>query len=568
MSEEEREMPSGEDISIIDEFISTKDFFDWRYFSLVRRERARELDSIAEKDFDIPTILLMENAGRYVAEHTTEALKKVGGGHALVVAGGGNNGGDGFCAAKHIKNKAVNVSVALLVNEEKIKGDSLQNFKIIKKMGIPIHRVSSAEELGKLMPDRGVIIDAIFGTGLSRDIESPFFREVIEKINRWRDEVRGRGEERWKRDRKVIAVDIPSGLDSNTGNPRPISVKADITVTFAPAKVGLFTGNSVLFAGEVKVEDIGIPLELWKNTGIYLITEEFVSSFFSFFVHEKGKKTRFGYPVGHKGDFGHVLCVCGGLGRAGAAILVGKGALNSGAGLVTIITPEVVYSPVASGAREYMVIPAPSSGKTFDERACDVFDEHLDGKTAVVVGPGIWVERGSKALLSHIIERVRERKIPCVFDADALNILAEIGIEKLKGVRGVITPHPGEAGRLLGTSSKDVQKDRVSSALSLYRRSGCVSVLKGFRTTVAWADRVFINTSGGVELATGGTGDTLSGIIGGLLAQGYGTLTSSIIGVFIHGVAGKLVARERKYPLSLAEKVAEKVPEALSILGK
>ena len=184
------------------------------------------------------------------------------------------------------------------------------------------------------------------------------------------------------------------------------------------------------------------------------------------------------------------------------------------------------------------------------------------------MGPGIWVERGSKALLSHIIEKVKERKIPCVFDADSLNILAEIGVEKLKGVRGVITPHPGEAGRLLGTSSKDVQKDRVSSALSLYRRSGCVSVLKGFRTAVAWADRVFINTSGGVELATGGTGDTLSGIIGGLLAQGYGVLTSAIIGVFIHGVAGKLVAVQGKYPLSLAEKVAEKIPEALSILGK
>ncbi len=520
---------------------------------LVSREKARELDQIAEREYGIPTLLLMENAGRMIAENVLKIVSEIGLKNIVIVAGKGNNGGDGFCAAKHIKNqrKEINIKIIILEDEGKLKGDALVNFQIAKKMEIPIVQLKNGGELKNFLPEEGILIDAIFGTGLSKDIEDKFFLDVIETINLWKEA----DEEKKDKNKKrfVVAVDIPSGLDSNQGIPRPKAVKADITITFAPAKVGLFVGEASKFTGKVIIEDIGIPVELWEYSEFTLISKEIVRGI----LKERE-------DLSHKGTYGHLLCIVGGLGRAGAAVLSGKGALHIGTGLVTIITPDVVYNPVASGAREFMVIPASSQNKTFSEKACEVIDEHIEGKTAILIGPGIWDEEGSQKVLIHTINRAKEKKIPVVIDADAINILSHLDLGILDGVSGVITPHPGEAARLIKKTTSEIQKDRIQSAKEISQRTKLVSVLKGFRTIITDGENFFINTTGGAELATGGTGDVLAGIIGGLLAQGYSLMESAVAGVFIHGLAGEIVSKEKKFKLSLAEEVAENLERALA----
>lgn len=514
---------------------------DYKKIKLVSRETARELDRIAEEKYSIPTILLMENAGKGVAEECLKLAKEENLKKFLVIAGTGNNGGDGFCAAKHIKNAGYDIKIALLQDQEKIKGDSLENFIIAKKMGIPINKISKIQELQKDLEEAEIVIDSIFGTGLSRDIEDEFIISVIKEINSWREA---------NSKRKIVAVDIPSGIDSNTGVQRPVSIKADITVTFAPAKVGLFIGEFDR-AGEVRIKDIGIPLDLWRESKIELVYTEKIKEFI---------KPR--NPLAHKGNFGHLLCVCGGVGRAGAAILAGKSALRTGAGLVTMMVPETIYEIVASGAKEYMVFPAPGKGRAFSEKSAEIFEELVEGKTAVLIGPGIWTQQEVKHLLERVIKISHEKNLPIILDADALNILTEI-LPLPEGLKAVITPHPGEAARILKLSSKEIQKDRIKHAIDLSKTTNSVCVLKGARTIITDGENVFINTSGGVELATGGTGDVLSGIIGGFLAQGYPPIQSAVMGVFIHGIAGEL-AKKGKYPLSLAEQVCEKIQEAIS----
>ncbi len=516
---------------------------------LVSRERARELDLIAEREYNIPTLLLMENAGRMIAENVLNIVSERGFENIVIIAGKGNNGGDGFCAAKHIKNqrKKINLKIVLLEDEGKIRGDALINFQIAKKLGISIVRIREANELKNLLPKEGIVIDAIFGTGLSKDIEDKFILDVIDEINLWKET-----EEKSKK-RFVVAVDIPSGLDSNQGIPRPKAVKADITITFAPAKVGLFIGEAVKYTGKVITEDIGIPVELWENSEFNLISKEI--------VREILKQRE---DLSHKGTYGHLLCIVGGLGRAGAAVLSGKGALHIGTGLVTIITPDLVYNPVASGAREFMVIPAPSHNKTFSEKACETVDKYIEGKTAILIGPGIWDEEGSQKVLIHTINKAKEKKIPIIFDADAINILSHLDLSIVDGVDGVITPHPGEAARLIKKTTSEIQKDRIQSAKEISQKTKLVAVLKGFRTVITDGKSFFINTTGGAELATGGTGDVLAGVIGGLLAQGYSSIHAAIAGVFIHGLAGEVVSKEKKFKLSLAEEVAENLEKALA----
>jgi hydroxyethylthiazole kinase-like uncharacterized protein yjeF len=537
----------------LNERLGLKHIENLKDIKLVSRERARELDLIAEKEYSIPTLLLMENAGRMISENALKIIAEKEFENVVIIAGKGNNGGDGFCAAKHIKNqrKKTDIKIIILEDEKKIKGDALVNFQIVKKMGIPVVQIRESDELKNILPKEGIVIDAIFGTGLSKDIEDKFILNIIDEINLWKEA----DEEKKDKDKKrfVVAVDIPSGLDSNQGVPRPKAVKADMTITFAPAKVGLFTGDSAKFTGKIIIEDIGIPVELWENSEFTLIAKEIVRGIL------KGRD-----DLSHKGTYGHLLCIVGGLGRAGAAVLSGKGALHIGTGLVTIITPDVVYNPVASGAREFMVIPAPSQNKTFSEKACEVIDEHIEGKTAILIGPGIWDEEGSQKVLIHTINRAKEKKIPVVIDADAINILSHLDLGILDGVSGVITPHPGEAARLLKKTTSEIQKDRIQSAKEISQKTKLVSVLKGFRTVITDGENFFINTTGGAELATGGTGDVLAGIIGGLLAQGYSLMESAVAGVFIHGLAGEIVSKEKKFKLSLAEEVAENLERALA----
>ncbi len=535
----------------LQEIIEGVNLEDIKEVKVVSKAEARKADTEAEENFCIPTILLMENAGKSVAEETIKVLKKKNLKDVIVIAGSGNNGGDGLCASKHIFNAGYRVKIASLFDEKKLGRDPEINYKIVKKLGIPIFKIETPQDLRTLIPQKCVIIDSIFGTGISRNIENKYFLDVIELVNATRQE---------NKDTYIVAVDIPSGLDSDTGIPRPVAIRADKTVTFAPAKIGLFIGESIHYTGEIIICDIGIPRHIWEKSKFILLSKRVAS----YIVKER-------LSTQHKGSFGHLLCVAGGLGRAGAAILVGKGALRTGAGLVTLMVPECVYTPVAQGAAEYMVIPAPAKGRSFSEEAKELFDEFVENKSAVVVGPGIWQESDVKNLLIHIIEKLKKLQIPAVFDADALNILADIGLESIRGLKAIITPHPGEAARLLKKSVGEIQKDRILNVKELADKispSG-IAVLKGFRTIISDGENFFINMSGGVELATGGTGDVLSGVIGGFLAQGYSLSEAAVLGVFVHGIAGEMVAGQKgNFKLSLAAEVANAIDLALGELTK
>ena len=521
------------------------DFEKLLFMKVVTRERARELDRETAEKFGVPTLLLMENAGRGIAQKVLEFCKE-NGKNVLVVAGSGNNGGDGFCATRHLLDEGVQVKVALLSDEEKIRGDALLNFQAIRKRGVEIRRIRDVEELKKMIDESDVVIDAIFGTGLSRPIEDEFLLEVIRSLN----------SPRKKGKVKVVSVDIPSGLDSNRGIPLPEAVEADATVTFAPAKVGLFLDSALRYVGKVEVVKIGIPVELWQESDFEVVEMETVRNFLP--VRP---------PDAHKGKFGHLLVVAGGLGRAGAVRLCAEGALRVGVGLVTIITPDVIYTPVASGRPEYMVIPAPSKEKHFSQKACDVIAEHLEGKTAVLFGPGVWVSRDVFEVLSFLANECAKRGIPLLVDADGLNCIVEFGLpESFTKAQTVITPHPGEAGRILKLDSKEIQKDRIESAKKLAEFTGGVAVLKGARTITTDGKSFFINSSGSVALATGGTGDVLSGVIAGLLAQGLEPLSASVLGVWLHGRAGQIVQEKVGYPLSLAGEVAKNITCAMAEL--
>lgn len=496
---------------------------------VVTRERARELDKIALEKFNIPTLLLMENAGKGVAEVVQAEYpppRKI-----LIIAGRGNNGGDGYCSARHLINAGYKIKTLVLAKEEEIRGDALLNLKILKELTDDVIFEPDLDTIKSEIKESDVIMDAIFGTGLAKDVKG-FELEVIRAISGM----------------EVVSVDIPSGLDSNTGFPRPEAVKAKHTVTFAPAKVGLFVFPAPYFTGKIHVKDITIPKVLWENSEITLVRKEILNL--------RDKK-----PNSHKGYFGHALLVVGGLGRAGACILAGLGSLKVGAGLTSICTPRCIYEPVASGAPEYMVHPTPDNGRNFTKDAVEVIEENLEGKTALGFGCGVWVCDETW----EILKVLAETDIPLVIDADGITLLAQYGKEIIKGRKNtVLTPHPGEMARLFKTTPKEIQADRLGYAKMLSEELGVITVLKGARTVTTDGKNIFINMSGNPGLAEGGTGDVLTGIITGLCAQGYDTLTSSVLGVFLHGHSADIILNERGKPWFTAKDVAEKLPYAIA----
>ena len=526
--------------------------------NVVKREVAQKLDSLAEKYFGIPTSLLMENAGRKISDFIKSNFGKNSA--VVIVAGTGNNGGDGFCVAKHLYNAGFKVHIAIIQEKGKIKGDALLNLNIIKNISekderIRVEETRDVERVRLLIKDSDLIIDAIFGTGLSREIEDNNILSIIDEINSSEN----------RKNKKVISIDIPSGLDSDLGIPLPKAVRADFTITFAPAKAGLFIFPAPYYTGNIVIEDIGIPKLLWEDSQIKIVTIEIARAL----LRERNRTKK---EDAHKGDFGRTFIIAGAVGRAGAAVLSGLGSLKVGSGLVYILTPKSVYLPVASGAKEYMVHPAEDDGQTFSEQALKTMEKLIDeiNPTSIVFGPGVYLKDSIKKMLIRILDFSHSKNIPVIIDADGINALAEIGYEKIfngEPKRLILTPHPGEMSRLLkGEKIKDIQKDRINCAKSFSERTGTITVLKGARTIISDGKRVFINLSGNQGLASGGTGDVLSGIIGGLVSQGYQLTEASILGVFLQSFSADLITNERGAPYLTAEEVARKIPEALSFI--
>ncbi len=494
-----------------------------------------ELDARTIREAGVPGAVLMETAGRGVFRALWDRFAERARAGAVVVCGRGNNGGDGFVVARCLLNRGVPVRALLLGDRDRVSPDARVHLEAYLGSGGTLTQVGAdGAGLDAAVSGASLVVDAILGTGLRSDVRG-VAAQAIEAVNRAKG--------------LVVSVDIPSGVDADTGRICGRAVRADLTVTFAWPKRGHFLHPGAAVRGDLVVVDIGIPpgfLNPGEQTLRLLEGADLA-----------GRIVR--PPDAHKGTLGHVWVGGGSPGKTGAPGLAALGALRAGAGLVTVAHPGAL--PVAARLPlEVMTAPlGPESDWT--AAAWGALPSEAAKAGAWVVGPGMGVSEGARAFLG----RVLEQPVPVVLDADALNLLAA-GSESLWSGAGprVLTPHPGEAGRLLGVPVPQVQADRVGAARELARRFGCAVILKGAGTLVtAPGEAVWLVPTGNPGMATAGTGDVLAGVVGALLARGLCGLEAALAGAWIHGLAGDLAAARRGGEGMTAGDLVEALPDAM-----
>lgn len=508
---------------------------------LATAEQMRACDRIAIGKFGIPGAVLMENAGHGTVERMARRYGPLSGKVISIFVGPGNNGGDGLVIARHLYRRGARPQVLLLVAGESLRGDAGFNLKAVQELPIPVIAVLSEADLRGVeseLAKSDLVVDAIFGTGLTREV-SGYFAEAIRRINGFSC--------------PVVAVDVPSGLNSDTGEALGLAVRAQFTCTYGLAKPGIVIEPGRAMAGVVKVIDIGIPPEAVHQAGVAMELLE-------------GQEVVGWLPrrraADHKGTHGHLLVVAGSAGKTGAALLAAHGALRSGVGLVSLSVPASLNPIFETALPEAMTIPLPASTTAPTIADHQVVAEALVRKQAVVLGPGL----GTAADTALLVKRLyREVALPMVVDADALNILAsEPALLATYLAPRIFTPHSGEMARLLGVTTTTVQQDRRGSAQALAREHGVWVVLKGSGTVIAAPDGALaINPTGNPGMAAGGMGDVLAGLIGGLLCQGLAPWQAACLGVYVHGLAGDLLAGELGVQFGfLASELAAALPRA------
>ncbi len=513
---------------------------------VVDPETMRLMDRKAIEEYGIPGLILMENAGRGVVECVIERYGEVRGKRVSILCGKGNNGGDGLVVARHLRNRGAEVGLYLFSREEDLRGDALVNLRIWKAMGGGVEVVLEEEDLeGMVSPLRHskLIIDALFGTGLNSEPAGVYGRAI--------DLINGLSI-------PVVSIDIPSGLHGRDGRPLGRAVMADMTVTMALPKVGCLIYPGVDHVGELRVVDIGMPYKVCEevDSPYHLIDREMVEGM----VRRRRGDT-------HKGEAGHLLVIAGSTGKTGAAAMTAMGALRTGAGLVTLGVARSLNPILEEKVTEVMTHPLPETdGGTISSEALEEIRSLMRTRRAVAIGPGLTVHPEVRALVAGLI---RESTLPLVIDADGINsLVGEASVLKDAKAPCILTPHPGEMARLLSMTPEEVQARRVEVARGFATEYGVYLVLKGARTLVADPQgRVYINPTGNPGMATGGVGDVLTGVIGGLLVQGYPPLQASIMGVYLHGMAGDMVAEERGGIGMVATDLLEYLPRALRAIG-
>lgn len=484
-----------------------------------------QLDQLTSTAYYLPSIVLMENAGLQVGAAIREVLgNDLAGRRVTIFAGKGNNGGDGLVVARHLLNAGAEVKVFMLARPEDLRGDAETNYRVLHQMQGRIYSLLDTKELQQAdvaLLYTELVVDAIYGTGF-KGAAMGLPAQVIELINQTR--------------KPVIAVDLPSGLEADTGRVNGPCVRATVTVTFGLPKIGLVVEPGANFTGRLKIADISIPRLLIDSQPLQraLLTAAWCRG------HLPPRS-----PAGHKGEYGHVFIVGGSEGLTGAVKLAGEAALRAGAGLVTIGVPTSLHPALECSTLEVMTRPLPETPtKSLAPAAAEAVLGWLQQGTVLGLGPGLGRHPDSISLVREVLPQVQ---VPLVVDADGLNALAG-HTEIFSRVKAplVLTPHPGEMARLTGLSTAEIQHDRLGVAERAAREWPAVVVLKGARTVVAAPDgRTFINPTGNPGLATGGTGDVLTGIIAGLLAQGLPATEAAAVGVYLHGLAGDLAARRQ-----------------------
>ncbi len=502
----------------------------------------READRRTIEEIGVPSLVLMENAGRQVVAAMEAAFDDLSSRQVAILCGRGNNGGDGFVVARTLAQRDVQCSVFLLGQVADVCGDARVNLEILGRLGVTVVEVTDAQawELHYSEITRAdLIVDAIFGTGLKTAL-SGLFETVVADVN-------GAGI-------PVVAIDLPSGLSADTHQVIGQAIEATLTVTMAAPKLPLVLPPAETHAGDLVIADVGIPnavLEELDGPWLSLLTREHVREL----VQGRASDA-------HKGDFGRVLVVAGSVGKTGAAHLAATGALRSGAGLVTIATPRSAVATIAAMAPEYMTEPleeTPGGGIDFA-----ALERVLELKADVMaVGPGLGTAPGTSAFVQALVERAG---VPIVLDADALNAFAG-DPDRLMGRDGVdivITPHPGEMARLMGLTVDRVQADRVEIARSFADTHRVHVVLKGHRTVIATAEgRTFVNLTGNPGMATGGTGDVLTGMISAWFAQLLDAEAACKVAVYLHGLAGDLAEADEGEVAMTATDLVDRLGDAV-----
>jgi len=511
---------------------------------LVTAQEMRNFDATAINRYGIPGIVLMENAGRT----TFQILREYVGGDVrgltvAVVAGPGNNGGDGYVIARYLINHGAEVQTFLLCPREKIKGDALTNLQILERMSAQIIQVDDEESLdaaSSVWRESDIVVDAILGTGLTSEVRSPY-REAILEINT----VVG----------VRVAVDLPSGLDGDSGRILGVAVQAELTVTYGFQKLGTALYPGAGRCGQLEVADISIPTEAVEEAPPR-------ASLYHKPDYEEYLVLR-ADPQAHKGTFGHVLVVGGSPGKTGAPAMAAMAASRVGAGLVTVGIPASLNPIIEAKLTEEMSWPLADvvPGYLGAESTGGLLDL-AQGKSSIVLGPGISSREGISDLIAGVLSSYDGW---IVIDADGLNCLVpNLAALKETRARVVLTPHPGEMGRLTGKSSKEVQQDRVGLARGLAAAYGVWVVLKGARTlTVSPEGHVYVNLSGNPWMASGGQGDVLSGMLGGFLGQGLAPEVAIPLGVHLHGLAADRIVEKHGQRPVLATEILHELPELL-----
>ena len=490
---------------------------------VVTAEQMRQMDRLTIQKYGVPSLTLMERAGAAVTQAILERFARAAKKGVLIIAGKGNNGGDGLVVARLLKKKRIPCEVALLARPDELSTDAAHNLRSFLKLKGKVVEISASglELLSGCISNNALIVDAILGTGIKSEVRG-LFADVITLINAAR--------------LPGVAVDIPSGLDTDKGTPLGVAIQAEMTVALGFAKLGEVIYPGVSYAGALVIADIGLDeravAEVAPQTG--LLEPETIGSL----VPRREPDT-------HKGSYGHVLVVAGSRGKTGAAILASRAAMRSGAGLVTLAAPRSLNSIFAGALVEVMTEPLrDNTAEELESLSDDDWRRLLERKDAALVGPGIGVNPAAQNIVRWLL---RNLDMPWVIDADGLNNLA-LEIERLRHAKvpPVLTPHPGEMARLTGKSTAAVNADRVEIARSFAVEHRCHLVLRGARTVIATAGgKVFINPTGNPGMASGGMGDVLAGILVALLGQGLAPENAMQLGVYLHGFVGDAVAKAK-----------------------
>jgi NAD(P)H-hydrate epimerase len=493
---------------------------------LVTAKEMRDLDSVTINDYGIPGVVLMENAGRSTFQMIAEIFQQMERGlKAVVICGPGNNGGDGYVIARYLINHAAQVSTFLLSPKSKIQGDALTNLRVLEKMTNEIYELEGIGAINtavEVWREADLVVDAILGTGLDSDVRSPY-KEAIGEINRCPG--------------VIVSVDIPSGLNADTGKIMGKSVIADYTATYGFCKIGMAVYPGLEYCGEVEVVDISIPDRALVDNppGAFLYDSVEDSDYFN--IRES--------PEAHKGVFGHLLVIGGSPGKTGAVAMTAAAAAKMGVGLVTLGAPETLNPILETKLTEEMTEPLPENvpgylGMNSLERIMDL----TEGKSALALGPGLSVNEDISSLVREILGSYTG---PLVLDADGLNCIGkDTDIIKNSKAQIALTPHPGEMARLRGLSVKEVQEDRIAIARAMAQELKVWIALKGAATICAGPEgQIWVNSSGNPWMASGGQGDVLSGMLGSLLAQGLEFEDAIPFGVYVHGLIADTIIEER-----------------------